>query len=664
MESHNASKQKVVLPLDDGLGHSDTATVTIVINDPPNVTDAERTVAAGATSDVPLDELLVDFGAYEGVDPADPDAGPLGTLRVAAEPTGPFADSAAIEEGSCTIVDGDVAIVAPSAAGTYLCFVEICEAWPLAPALCAVAEVTIHVPEANDPPVAFDQVVTLAPNATTSYTTDDLGRATPVDDGPLAIGVGPQAGPFGATTPLGADGACAVVENTVVVTAPSEGGTYVCYFEVCEAVPVDAVSCDVGAITVTVPTAALVAADDAYLMRSDRTLTVAAADGITTNDTFDPAFPITVTVLDAPASGTLLVAADGSFVYTPAPGFAGEVTCTYEICDALGRCAEAEVTITVNDPPVPGTPRVDGGPGHSATVPFEDLVSGTGLVMVDLDDGDDDGLINTVAVSASSDGPFGASAVIGDGACVANADGSVGITNPSSAGTYHCYVEVCEEAPADTCSVVDVVIVVVDGYDVDEDGICNVPVEPFPGACDGYMDICPEIFDPGQEDLDGDGVGDACDDDIDGDGIPNDIEDPNGNGSYDPCVDGAVPPACDPSDLRDPDTDGDTLCDGPGQSGIVLDCHGAEDENANGVRDPTETDPADADTDDGGVDDGTEVDRGTDPLDPRDDFPRDGVTLVGDGCAAGQMDLAALLVALALLVAVGRRQANGRTRVG
>jgi outer membrane protein OmpA-like peptidoglycan-associated protein len=69
------------------------------------------------------------------------------------------------------------------------------------------------------------------------------------------------------------------------------------------------------------------------------------------------------------------------------------------------------------------------------------------------------------------------------------------------------------------------------------------------------------------------------------------------------------------TDPTNPDTDGDGLMDGE----EVKKFH---------------TDPLRADTDGGGVDDGTEVKRGTNPLDPRDDFPlvlEKGKTMVLDG---------------------------------
>ncbi len=80
----------------------------------------------------------------------------------------------------------------------------------------------------------------------------------------------------------------------------------------------------------------------------------------------------------------------------------------------------------------------------------------------------------------------------------------------------------------------------------------------------------------------------------------------------------------DPSTTTDPaagDTDGDGLNDGD------------EDRDHDGAVSFLETDPNDADSDDGGVDDGTEDGRGSDPLDPSDDFPpadTDGDGLIDD----------------------------------
>jgi len=169
--------------------------------------------------------------------------------------------------------------------------------------------------------------------------------------------------------------------------------------------------------------------------------------------------------------------------------------------------------------------------------------------------------------------------------------------------------------------------------DLDGDGIGDACDNDDDGdGVDDGSDNCPLASNPGQEDVDSDGQGDACDSDADGDGIPNSVEDANGNGVVDPGE----------TDPLNWDTDGDGLSDSveveTGTDPLSTDtdgdglADGVEDANANGVVDAGETDPRLADTDADGLNDGDEVTVGTDPLDP--DTDADGLN-DGDEVAAG-----------------------------
>lgn len=164
-------------------------------------------------------------------------------------------------------------------------------------------------------------------------------------------------------------------------------------------------------------------------------------------------------------------------------------------------------------------------------------------------------------------------------------------------------------------------------------------------------DNCPLIGNDNQLNTDelfvnGDELGDACDDDDDNDGLTDVAErDIHRTNSLSPDTDGdGLNDGLEVDTLTDPltvDSDGDSLCDGllvfPGRCiGLV-----GEDQNENGIVDDGETDPRKADTDSDGLNDGLEVTTGTNPL--ADDTDGDGLKdggntgedRNGDGLVAG-----------------------------
>jgi hypothetical protein len=76
------------------------------------------------------------------------------------------------------------------------------------------------------------------------------------------------------------------------------------------------------------------AADDAYTTAEDTVLAI-VAPGVKANDTDPDGNPFTVRLIDPPAHGTVVLAANGSFSYTPAANFHGTDRFTYRANDAL-----------------------------------------------------------------------------------------------------------------------------------------------------------------------------------------------------------------------------------------------------------------------------------------------------------------------------------------
>jgi hypothetical protein len=93
-----------------------------------------------------------------------------------------------------------------------------------------------------------------------------------------------------------------------------------------------------------------VANDDAYSLTANTSSVQNAATGVLANDL---GTGISVTGHTSPTHGALVIAADGSFTYTPTANFAGTDTFTYTLTDSSAQTATATVTMTVNPPAAP-----------------------------------------------------------------------------------------------------------------------------------------------------------------------------------------------------------------------------------------------------------------------------------------------------------------------
>ncbi len=148
-------------------------------------------------------------------------------------------------------------------------------------------------------------------------------------------------------------------------------------------------------------------------------------DGTVLPNDYDPdGDPIVVTANTPPSNGTVTINPDGTYTYTPAPGFEGEDTFTYTICDnqTPALCDTATVTIQVLGSPENITTAVD-----DAYYGFPDAAI-TGNVLDNDTDPEGDNQTVDVAVSPSN-GPL-------NGTVVLNADGTFTYTpNPGYVGT-------------------------------------------------------------------------------------------------------------------------------------------------------------------------------------------------------------------------------------
>jgi VCBS repeat-containing protein len=318
---------------------SGSATVTVTVTG-TNDTPVAQADAFTTDEDVALTgNVLADNGA--GAD-ADPDGDPLtvDTTPVAGPAHGVLALNA---DGSFTYTpdadfhgaDSFTYAVADGNGGT------------------AQATVSITVDPVNDDPVAqadaftTDEDVALAGNVLAD---NGAGADADPDGDALTVNTTPVAGPANGTLVLAADGSFTYTPDA------DFHGTDSFTYEVSDGHG----GSDQATVTITVDPVndAPVAQADAFTTDEDVALTgnMLADNGAGADADVDgDALTVNTTPVSGPANGTLVLAADGSFTYTPDADFHGTDSFTYEVADGHGGSDQATVTITVdpvNDAPV------------------------------------------------------------------------------------------------------------------------------------------------------------------------------------------------------------------------------------------------------------------------------------------------------------------------
>ena len=405
----------------DDDGDCDTATVTVAVIDPAGPNNPPLAADDSASTDEG-DPVVITVLSND----IDPDGD---TITVTSATNG---------TNGTTTVNGDGTVTYTPAGGftgidTFTYTVCDDDGTPL----CDTATVTVTIagpgnlrPIAND-----DSATTTQDNAVPiDVTANDTDADGTIDDTSVTVTDQPNNG-----TVICADNICTYT--------PGAGftGTDTFEYRVCD----DEGACDRAIVTVTVSAGGgggggggvqpPVAVDDTETAQPGQPVTVSVTDN--DSGTLDPS---TVTIVDAPANGTVDCANNGSCTYTPDDGFTGTDDFTYEVCNGAGQCDQASVTITV-PAVVPGTsPPVarddDASTGRGTPVP----------ITVIQNDSDPDGDLDTSSVRVVQPPSNGTVTCIG-GLCTYAPD-------PGFTGTDDFTYEVCDAAGNCDTAVVTIVV--------------------------------------------------------------------------------------------------------------------------------------------------------------------------------------------------------------
>jgi hypothetical protein len=192
-------------------------------------------------------------------------------------------------------------------------------------------------------------------------------------------------------------------------------------------------------VTIQVTNQAPVASADSYSTSHTQALVVAAASGLMLNDSDPDGDSLTAQLAagQGPAHGTVNVSSDGSFVYTPDPGYSGSDSFAYIASDSAGATSTATVSLDVTNTP-PAASDLSFNVSHGQTL----TVDASAGILSAASDADNDPLTASVAVGPAN------------GTVLMNNDGSFTYTpNPGFIGTDSFDVAVSDLAATATATV-------------------------------------------------------------------------------------------------------------------------------------------------------------------------------------------------------------------
>ena len=218
------------------------------------------------------------------------------------------------------------------------------------------ATVSLTVTPVNLPPVAMAQAITVSPGQARTIVLTATDKETPGSQLTYTVGTEPAHGTLtqsSANTFVYTPTGTYVGADSFTFTATDTGNPPGTVGNKLTSAPAT-VSLDVVASPPH-------AQNDSYTIQAGFTLRVAAATGVLANDTDAESNTLTAALeYGQPSHGTVTLASDGSFVYTPNAGFTGTDTFYYAPSDQYAQGNVAAVTITVVAGPTPVIPPAKG----------------------------------------------------------------------------------------------------------------------------------------------------------------------------------------------------------------------------------------------------------------------------------------------------------------